>query len=140
MSPMRPRRRRAAAYRLAWNERDTEVRPPSRSPLVENLAVAENPDVRHPDIALAIADLDPAPAVVTLADPPDHAGFGQVLPLGPVIRPNPDRTRGARPDDRGAPVAEHRHEHPALRPVGILDQPPILIFLDDSDRQVAALV
>ena len=43
-------------------------------------------------------------------------------------------------DDRRAAVAEHGHQHPALRSVGILDQPPVLIFLDHAHRQVAALV
>src|SRR6185295_15356659 len=92
------------------------------------------------DIAVALADREAAPAARTFVDPADDAMLDRVTDPGAVIGVGAERARVARPDDRGAAVAKQRDQHPALRSVGVLDQPPMLIFFDHPDRQVAALV
>src|SRR4051794_36051046 len=109
-------------------------------PSVDDLVFADAPDVRHANIALPRAELDSTPAVAALADPADVAVLGEVTRLGTIIGTDAHGARIARLDDGGAAITEQRHQHPALRSVRVLDQPPILIFLDHADGQVSALI
>src|SRR5579884_4078698 len=108
--------------------------------LIHNLAVADAPDVGRADVAAAIAGLDPAPAVAALADASDDARLRQRADPCAIVWADADRPRVAGLHDRRPAVAEEGHQHPALRSVGVLDHPPVLIFLDHAHRQVAALV
>src|SRR4051812_1686013 len=121
MSPMRTADEKGSA-RPPSVERDRYSGPPSAIcfplRLVDHLAVADTPDVRHANEAVVFADLDPAPAVVAFADPPDDARFGHVAGLGAVISADAHGPRRAGLDQRRPPIAEQGHEHPALRAVG----------------------
>src|SRR3954453_2404878 len=111
-----------------------------RGPSVHHFVLADTPDICGADISGAVADIDAAPAVAAFADAADDAVLGPVTHLCAVVRIGADRPRVAGLDDRGAAVAEQGDQHPALRSVGVLNQPPGLVFLDYPDGQVAALV
>src|SRR6476660_909310 len=95
-----------------------------RGSLVHHLIVGDAPQIGRADIAVALAELDPAPAVVTFADAPDRALLGEVADSRRVGRVHANLARVARFDDRGAAVAEQRHQHPATGAVRVLDQAP----------------
>src|SRR6476646_6330996 len=100
----------------------------SPSPLsVDDFSFAHAPQVAGMDVAVALADSNPAPAVVALVDMTDDARFGRVSHLGAVVGIGAKLARRTGLDDSGPPVAEQGHEHPALRAVRVLDQPPRLV-------------
>src|SRR5436190_9317275 len=76
--------------------------PPGRGSLIHYLVLADAPQVRRADIALAVADLDAAPAARALADPADDAVLDLVTNLRAFRRIHPDRPRIAGPNDRRA--------------------------------------
>src|SRR6185369_3238129 len=93
------------------------------------------------DIAVALADLDAAPAVALApVDAANDAGLCIVADLRAVVRRGADGSFIAGLHDRCPTIAEKRHEHPPLRSVRVLDQPPRIVFLEHANRQVAALV
>src|SRR4051794_24058921 len=59
--------------------------------LVHYLVCPDAPDVGRADIAAAIADRDPAPAVGASVDPADDAVLGAIADLGAVVGLGADR-------------------------------------------------
>src|SRR5215212_9873078 len=88
--------------------------------LVDDLAVANAPDVGRADVAFALADGEVTPAVAALLDTPDDTLLGVVAHPARAIGVGMNRLGLARLHDRRAPVAEQRDEHPSAGSFGIL--------------------
>src|SRR6185369_10230545 len=108
--------------------------------LVQHLILADAPEVGGADIAFARADLDAAPARGALRHAANDAVLGEVMHFRPIVGLHANGPWVAGLHDRRPAVAEQADQHPALRSVRIQDQPPVLIFLDHPDREVATLV
>jgi hypothetical protein len=114
--------------------------PKGSKTLIHHLALTYTPDVGFADESSALVDANPAPAVAASVDPANHPGLRPIADTALRFRASMDRARIAGLDHCGAAVAEQGGEHPPPLTVGVLDQPPVLVPLDDPDREVAPLV
>ena len=105
------------AIRLPIELQSFHAKPPQSS-IVEHFSVADAPDVALRDPALALADLDVAPAAVAFFDAADDAMLGAVADRRVRVGLDADVARLARLDDArcGGRSAASPASSPARRP------------------------